>query len=131
MSETTKEVIDTFYRMMDRSGWAVVMLAGFFEILWVICLKLSEGYTKLWPTLGTIPLGLLSAAFLAMSMRSLPMGTAYAVWLGIGAMGAMALGVYYFGESLTMPRMICIGLIMAGVVGLKLLDMHNKIIPPA
>jgi len=126
-----REFLDSFYSLIDRSGWTMVLLAGFFEILWVICLKMSEGYTKLWPTIGTIPLGLLSAAFLAMAMRTLPMGTAYAIWLAIGATGAVAVSVHYFGETMTLPRLLCIGLIMAGVIGLKMLDAASKGAPPA
>jgi quaternary ammonium compound-resistance protein SugE len=103
-----------------RYAWALLLFAGGFEIAWVWTLKLSEGYTRLGPTLLTIPLALCSTGLLALAMKGLPMGTAYAVWVGIGAVGATILGITLFGEQPDIYRLACMGLIVAGVVGLKL-----------
>ena len=103
------------YALVDRHGWLLLFMAGLFEILWIFCLKTSNGYTKLLPTLATIPLALLSTGLLAMAMRSIPLGTAYAIWVGIGAMGAIIMGVLIFKEDLNLPRLLCIALIVGGL----------------
>lgn len=102
------------------AGWIYLLIAGLFEIFWVYSLKMTNGYTHFWWTMATIPLALVSAGLLATAMRDLPMGTAYVVWTGIGAIGSVVMGIAFFGEHASLPRLICIGLILLGVVGLKL-----------
>ena len=101
-------------------AWVILLLAGLAEIGWVIGLKYSEGFTR--PTASTVTTVLLAASMLLLgwAVRSLPIGTAYAVWTGIGAIGAAVAGLMLFGESANPMRLLCIGLIVAGVVGLKL-----------
>jgi quaternary ammonium compound-resistance protein SugE len=101
-------------------AWLILFLAGLAEIGWVIGLKYSEGFTR--PTASTVTTVLLAASMLLLgwAVRSLPIGTAYAVWTGIGAIGAAIAGLMLFGESANPIRLLCIGLIIAGVVGLKL-----------
>ena len=101
-------------------AWLILFLAGLAEIGWVIGLKYSEGFTR--PTASTVTTVLLAASMLLLgwAVRSLPIGTAYAVWTGIGAIGAAIAGLMLFGESANPLRLLCIGLIIAGVVGLKL-----------
>lgn len=111
--------LEQFYAVVDRNAWLLLLAAGVFEILWALTLRLSEGYTKLGPTLATIPLALLSAGFLAMAMRTIPMSIAYTLWLGLGAIGVVALGYFMFRETLTVWHLLCIGLILTGMVGLK------------
>ena len=100
--------------------WLLLLLAGIFEVAWAVGLKYSQGFTRLWPSLGTVVAMAISFALLAAAMRSLPLGTAYAVWVGIGAVGTVILGVVLFGEPLGMMRATCVGLIVLGLVGLKL-----------
>ena len=101
-------------------AWLILFLAGLAEIGWVIGLKYSEGFTR--QTASTVTMVLLAASMLLLgwAVRSLPIGTAYAVWTGIGAIGAAVAGLMLFGESANPIRLLCIGLIIAGVVGLKL-----------
>ena len=101
-------------------SWFLLFLAGLFEIAWAVGLKYTEGYTRLWPTMGTVSAMVASVALLGLAMRTLPLGTAYAVWTGIGAVGVAMLGIALLGESASPARLACIGLIVAGVVGLKL-----------
>lgn len=101
-------------------GWIYLLLAGIFEIGWALGLKLSEGFTRPWPTVFTAVSLLLSMALLGLALRSLPLGTAYAIWTGIGAVGIAIVGMLWFGDGATLPRILCIGLIVAGIVGLKL-----------
>jgi quaternary ammonium compound-resistance protein SugE len=119
------EWVNGFYAWVQKNGWLLLLIAGFFEILWVFFLKASNGYSRLVPTLLTIPFGLLSAAFLAMAMRPIPMATAYAVWFSIGAVGAAFIGTHFYGETFTLGKFICISLIIAGVVGLKLMSIES------
>ncbi len=114
------EKLQVFYALVDRNAWVILLAAGMFEVLWAITLKLSNGYTKLGPTLATIPLALLSAGLLAMAMRTIPMSIAYTLWLGLGAIGVVILGYSLFRESLSPWQLLCIGLILAGMLGLKL-----------
>ena len=100
--------------------WLILLVAGIFEVVWALAMKASQGYTRLWPTLLTAGAMLVSVWLLGLSLRHLPVGTAYAVWTGIGAVGASLLGMVIFGESTAAPRLICIGLIVSGIVGLKL-----------
>lgn len=101
-------------------AWVFLLLAGLFEIGWVLGLKYSEGFTRLWPSVWTVVSLALSMALLAKAVRTLPIGTAYAVWTGIGAVGAALLGMLLFGESREPVRLGCIALIALGIVGLKL-----------
>ena len=99
--------------------WVLLVIAGVFEIIWAIGMKYSAGWTKLWPSVGTLVAMIISFALLSMAMKHLPVGTAYAVWTGIGAAGAAILGIVLFAEPLTAARVGCILLIVAGIVGLK------------
>lgn len=103
-------------------AWALLVAAGILEIGWAIGLKYTEGFTRLWPSVWTIAAMVVSLYLLSLAARTLPIGTAYAVWVGIGAAGAMILGIALLGEPRTVARMACIGLIVAGVIGLKLFD---------
>jgi len=100
--------------------WFYLIVAGLFEIVWVTSMKSSQGFTRLWPSVITVATMLASFALLAAGMRSLPMGTSYAVWVGIGAAGAAIVGILYFDEPWTATRLVCIGAIIAAVVGLRL-----------
>jgi len=101
-------------------SWVYLFLAGLFEIGWAVGLKYSAGFTRLWPSIGTALAMALSVVLLAMAAKTLPLGTAYAVWTGIGVIGAVALGIVLFNEPVTVARITCVVLIGAGVVGLKL-----------
>lgn len=100
-------------------AWAILFLAGLCEIGWAVGLKYTDGYTRLWPTVFTIATMVASVALLGLALKELPLGTAYAVWTGIGAVGVAGLGVVLFGESLDPLRLGSIALIVAGIVGLK------------
>ncbi|HZY72792.1 MAG TPA: quaternary ammonium compound efflux SMR transporter SugE [Edaphobacter sp.] len=106
---------------MRQYAWAILVVAGLFETGWAIGLKYSEGFTRLWPSLATAVMIVLSMSLLGLATRTLPLGTAYAVWTGIGAVGTVALGIVLFGESAALSRLACLGLIVAGILGLKLL----------
>ncbi len=101
-------------------AWILLAIAGVFEVGWAIGLKYTEGFTRFWPSIGTIAAMALSLFCLGLALRTLPVGTAYAVWTGIGAVGTAILGMILFGESAAAARLACIGLIVAGIVGLKL-----------
>lgn len=101
-------------------AWVVLVVAGFFEIGWAIGLKYTEGFSRPLPTVLTVGAMVMSVALLGWAMRTLPVGTAYAVWTGIGAIGTVALGIVLFGEAATVARLVCVALILAGIVGLKL-----------
>lgn len=101
-------------------AWVILALAGLFEVAWAIGLKYTEGFTRLWPTVGTVAAMIVSLGLLGIAMKSLPVGTAYAVWVGIGAVGTVVLGIVLFGEPANAARLISVGLIMAGLIGLKL-----------
>jgi quaternary ammonium compound-resistance protein SugE len=100
--------------------WLYLFIAGLFEVAWAIGLKYTEGFTRLVPSIWTVASMVLSIVLLGLALKSLPVGTAYAVWTGIGAVGTAALGIYLFGEPATAARLASIGLIVAGIVGLKL-----------
>ena len=102
------------------AAWGVLLVAGLCEIGWAIGLKYTEGYTRLVPTVFTVGLMVLSVVLLGWALKALPVGTAYAVWTGIGAVGTAILGMLLFGESREVARLVCIGLIVAGILGLKL-----------
>lgn len=101
-------------------NWLLLFIAGLFEVGWAIGLKYTEGFTRLWPTLGTALSMLISVVLLGLAMKSLPVGTAYAVWVGIGAVGTVVLGIVLFGESADLPRVASLLLIGVGILGLKL-----------
>ncbi|MGH6916142.1 MAG: quaternary ammonium compound efflux SMR transporter SugE [Geminicoccaceae bacterium] len=100
--------------------WLILMVAGLFEIGWAVGLKYTAGFTRLWPTVGTVASMIVSLGLLGLALRTLPVGTAYAVWTGVGTVGTALLGIALFGESADLVRLACIGLILAGIVGLKL-----------
>jgi len=99
--------------------WIILFIAGLFEVGWAIGLKYTEGFTKLWPTVFTIASIIISMGLLGYTLKSLPVGTAYAVWTGIGAVGTAILGIILFGESKEFIRVFFIFLIVVGIVGLK------------
>ena len=101
-------------------AWLLLGVAGLFEVAWAIGLKYTQGFTRLWPSVLTLLAMAVSIVLLALAMRTLPVGTAYAVWTGIGAVGTVLLGILLFGEPASAARLACIGLILAGIVGLKL-----------
>ena len=109
-------------KLWVMNTWGILFLAGLCEIGWALMMKSTHGFTKLWPSVGTIGLMIVSFALLSRAMRDLPAGTAYAVWTGIGAVGVAVLGIVFFKEPLTLARVICIGAIAAGIVGLKLVS---------
>ena len=101
-------------------AWTILVIAGLFEVAWAIGLKYTEGFTRLWPTVGTVAAMVVSLWLLGLAMKSLPVGTAYAVWVGVGAAGTVLLGIVLLGEPANAGRMISVALIIAGIVGLKL-----------
>jgi quaternary ammonium compound-resistance protein SugE len=100
-------------------SWFILLIAGLFEIAWAIGLKYSEGFTKLWPSVFTIIAMITSMGLLSFSVKNLPVGTAYAVWTGIGAVGAAILGIILFNESKDFARLFFILLIISGIIGLR------------
>src|SRR3546814_924489 len=107
---------------LSHMAWALLGIAGIFEIAFAFGMKWSEGFTRLIPGLFTVATGLSSIVLLSISLRTLPVGTAYAVWTGIGAAGTAILGIALLGDSAAPLRMVCIVLILAGVIGLKLVS---------
>jgi len=101
-------------------AWIFLFIAGLFEIGWAVGLKYTEGFTKLWPSVITIIGMILSFYFLSTAVKSIPIGTAYAIWTGIGAVGTAILGIFLFGESKEVIRLLFILLIIIGIVGLKI-----------
>ena len=101
-------------------NWIILVLAGLFEIGWAIGLKYTDGFSKLWPTVWTLASMIVSLGLLGVAMKSLPVGTAYAVWVGVGAVGTAILGIVLMGERANPGRLISLGLIVAGIIGLKL-----------
>lgn len=101
-------------------NWLILIVAGLFEVGWAVGLKYTEGFTRLLPTVGTVLSMLISLSLLGIAMKSLPVGTAYAVWVGVGAVGTAILGIVLMGEPVNLLRLVSLGLIVAGIVGLKL-----------
>ncbi len=101
-------------------AWVYLFVAGVFEIVWATGLKYTEGFTQLWPSVGTVLAMGVSFWFLSLALKTIPMGTAYAVWTGIGAVGVAILGIVLFDESRDLLRLFCILVIVAGIVGLRL-----------
>ena len=103
-------------------AWALLFGAGVLEIVWAVGLRYSAGFTRLWPSVITLAAMGLSVVLLGLSLKSIPLGTAYAIWVGIGAVGVAALGIWLFDESATFLRLASISLITLGIIGLKLVD---------
>lgn len=101
-------------------SWIILLIAGLFEITWAVGLKLSDGFTRLGPSLGTAVALIVSVWLLGVAAKTLPIGTAYAVWTGIGAVGTVLLGILFFHEPATPGRLVCLGLILVGILGLRL-----------
>ncbi|REJ32984.1 MAG: QacE family quaternary ammonium compound efflux SMR transporter [Bacillota bacterium] len=101
-------------------AWVALVIAGLFEVGWATAMKLSEGFTRFWPSVATIVLMLVSFGLLSFSMRFLPLGTAYGAWTGIGAVGSVLVGIFFLGESRDPLRLLFVALILVGIVGLRL-----------
>ncbi|MEO7934750.1 MAG: quaternary ammonium compound efflux SMR transporter SugE [Dokdonella sp.] len=101
-------------------NWLTLIVAGLFEIGWAIGLKYTEGFTRLWPSIGTVMAMIISLGLLGLAMKSLPVGTAYAVWVGVGTVGTLILGIVLLDEPANVGRLLSVALIVAGIVGLKL-----------
>ncbi|MES2571122.1 MAG: quaternary ammonium compound efflux SMR transporter SugE [Verrucomicrobiota bacterium] len=100
--------------------WIFLIIASLFEVAWAVGLKFTDGFTRLWPTIGTVVALVASVVLLGFAAKSLPMGTAYAVWTGIGTAGTVICGIVFLGDPATATRLCCVGLILAGVIGLKI-----------
>ena len=101
-------------------AWVILLVAGLFEVGWAIGLKYTEGFTRLWPTVWTVLSMVVSLWLLGIAMKSLPVGSAYSVWVGVGAVGTVILGIVLLGEPATAARLLSVALIVAGIVGIKL-----------
>ncbi|MBV5285668.1 MAG: quaternary ammonium compound efflux SMR transporter SugE [Methyloversatilis discipulorum] len=101
-------------------SWTILVIAGLFECAWAIGLKYTDGFSRFWPSAFTVVTMIISVVLLGVAMRNLPVGTAYAVWTGIGAVGTVILGIVLFSEPANAARLACVGLIVAGILGLKL-----------
>jgi len=106
--------------MKDGVAWAILVVAGLFEVAWAIGLKYTEGFTRMWPSIGTAAAMIASVWLLGLAMKSLPVGTAYSVWVGVGAVGTVILGIALFDEPANAARLVSVALIVCGIVGLKL-----------
>jgi quaternary ammonium compound-resistance protein SugE len=105
-------------------AWFVLLLAGVLEVGWAVGLKYTAGFTRLVPTMLTVASMIASLGLLGLALRTLPLGTAYAIWTGVGTLGTAILGIMLFGEEASVARLACIGLIVAGIIGLKLVSQH-------
>ncbi|WP_372070821.1 quaternary ammonium compound efflux SMR transporter SugE [Tistrella mobilis] len=105
-------------------SWIILVIAGLFEIGWAVGLKYTHGFTRLWPSVLTVGAMTASVVLLGVALRSLPLGTAYAVWTGIGTVGTVLFGIFVLGEPATAARLACILLIVSGIAGLKILASH-------
>ena len=105
-------------------AWVVLFIAGLLEIGWAVGLKYTQGFTRLWPSVGTV--GAMAVSFLLLShaLKTIPVGTGYAIWTGIGAVGTVVVGMAFFGELWEVGRIVCILLIIVGIIGLKLVSPH-------
>jgi quaternary ammonium compound-resistance protein SugE len=101
-------------------AWVILIVAGLFEVAWAASLKSTEGFTRLWPSIVTILAMVISMGLLGIAVRTLPVGTAYAVWTGIGTVGTVIAGILLLGESASFTRLLCLFLIIAGIIGLRL-----------
>ncbi|GAA2437319.1 multidrug efflux SMR transporter [Actinomadura vinacea] len=102
--------------------WILLVVAALMELVWATALKQSEGFTRFWPTVIGVPVCLLSVVVLTVALRDLPVGTAYAVWVGLGSLGVAVTGIVALGESASAPRVLCLALILVGVIGLKAVE---------
>ncbi|WP_027864501.1 quaternary ammonium compound efflux SMR transporter SugE [Massilia alkalitolerans] len=102
--------------------WGALLVAGLFEIAWAVGLKYTEGFSRLWPSVGTLAAMAVSFGLLSYALKTLPVGTAYAIWTGIGAIGTAIIGIVLLGESASPARLLCIAMIGAGIVGLKMVS---------
>ena len=100
--------------------WLILIVAGLLETVWAVGLKYTDGFTRFWPSVGTLAAMTASVWLLSIAMRALPLGTAYAVWTGIGAVGAVVAGIVLLGDAATLPRLFSVALIIAGIIGLKI-----------
>jgi quaternary ammonium compound-resistance protein SugE len=105
--------------------WLLLLLAGIFEVGWAVGLKYTQGFTRLWPSVATVAAMVLSMGLLGVAVRTLPLGTAYAIWTGIGTIGTAAFGILVLKEPATAGRLVCLVMIVAGIVGLKLLSLSS------
>lgn len=103
-------------------AWTILIIAGLFEIIWAIGLKYTEGFTRLWPSVGTIAAMIVGFILLSQALRTIPVGTGYAVWTGIGVVGTAVIGMTFLGEPRDAARVICLLLIIVGIVGLKIVS---------
>ena len=103
-------------------SWIILIIAGLFEMGWAIGLKYTEGFTRLWPSVATLGAMLVSIVLLGIAMKDLPVGTAYAAWTGVGAVGTAILGIYLFGDSAAVARLACLAMIAGGIIGLKVVS---------
>jgi quaternary ammonium compound-resistance protein SugE len=102
-------------------SWFILFIAGLFEVIWAIGIKYTEGWTKLWPSVFTVLAMIASFYLLSMALKTIPMGTAYAIWTGVGIIGTAIFGIIYFKEPTDILRMVCILLIIIGIIGLRIL----------
>ena len=108
----------------NRGGamaWIILAFAGLFEVGWAVGVKFTQGFTRLWPSLWTLASMALSLGLLGLALKSLPLGTAYAVWTGVGTIGTVLVGILVLGEPATVARLGCVGLIVAGIAGLRII----------
>lgn len=101
-------------------AWLILVLAGLFEVGWAIGLKYTEGFTRLWPTIWTVLAMIISLGLLGIAMKSLPVGTAYSIWVGVGTVGTLILGIVLLGEPANTGRLVSVAFIIVGIIGLKL-----------
>lgn len=112
--------------MKNTMDWLYLLIAGLLEVGWAIGLKYTQGFTRLWPSVGTIACMGVSFFFLSLALKTIPIGTGYAVWTGIGAVGTAILGMAIYGEPREAGRIVCLTLIVAGIAGLKLLTSSSE-----
>lgn len=108
-------------------AWIILIIAGLFETVWAVSLKYSEGFTRLWPSVITIVAMAISLYLLALSLKTLPLGTAYTLWTGIGALGAVVYGILVFGESRELLKLVFVMMILGGMVGLKVVSTNQSV----
>lgn len=103
-------------------SWFILIVAGLFEVAWAVGLKYTDGFSRLWPSVATVAAMVVSVVLLGVAMKELPVGTAYAVWTGVGAIGTAILGIYLFGDPASVARLACLAMIAGGIVGLKVVS---------
>jgi quaternary ammonium compound-resistance protein SugE len=108
--------------MAQQLPWLYLAIAGLFEVGWAIGLKYTDGFSRLVPSVLTVVSMIISLTLLGLALKTLPVGTAYAIWTGVGAVGTAILGIVLFADPATLPRLACIGLIVAGIIGLKVVS---------